>query len=171
MESLFTQVISKLEKAWSWERLTEDEKTRFKDWLIITLRNLNRFIPDDLVDDICYNEDKLTKAVTLLYGFFLAGMGVEATFNEMMNWRPLKESIKAKDHTLCEYFVFHVTSTGLYYKYDRFSFDLTEITIDEATRLLDQGALYEIVLDGYEIKFIINDDKSRCKKLRGLPLD
>ena len=69
MESLFTQVISKLEKAWSWERLTEAEKKRFKDWLIITLCNLDRFIPDDMIDDICYNEDKITNAVTLLYGF------------------------------------------------------------------------------------------------------
>ena len=171
MESLFTQVISKLEKAWSWERLTEAEKTRFKDWLIITLRNLDRFISDDLVDDICYNEDKLTNAVTLLYSFFLAGIGVEATFNEMMNWRPLKESIIREDYTFSEYFIFQVTSTGKYYKYNRFYFDLTEITLEEADSLLARGALYEIVLDCYEIKFIINDDKSRCKKLRGLPLD
>ena len=120
MESLFTQVISKLEKAWSWERLTEAERTRFKDWLIITLCNLDRFISDDLVDDICHNEDTLTKAVTLLYGFFLAGIGVEATFNEMMNWGPLKESITTKDYTFCEHIIFQVTSTGLYYKYNRF---------------------------------------------------
>ena len=171
MESLFTQVISKLEKAWSWERLTEAEKKRFKDWLIITLCNLDRFIPDDMINDICYNEDKLTNAVTLLYGFFLAGIGVEATFNEMMNWRPLKDSIITEDHAFSEHIIFQVTSTGLYYKYNRFSSTLDEITVNEAARLLAQGTLHETVLDGYEINFIINDDKSRCKKLKGLPLD
>lgn len=160
MEGLFSKFDVTLETLETWKDLTNEQKKRFKHWLTITICRLSNFFSRRAIDDIFADETKLTNIIILFYSFFVAGTGHEATATEF--GRCMKDA-DAADAEFSKQLLFKVVSYNAYYRYCRCNDSLDEITADDFKRLVAHGTKYEIVEDGYELKFIIADERLRCK--------
>lgn len=154
MEQLYRKFESALEASSTWNTLSEEEQKRFKHWLIITSYRMSDLLSQEAVDEIFNISDNLNNLLLLFYNFFIAGKGCESAFKDIPAWSSCDEK-----ENISRYIVFEVINVTKYYKYDKYLDILDEITGQEFKRLVAYNVRQETVLDGYEIQFIINDEK------------